>query len=247
MFPTLPTNAMSGMSGMSGVAGQALTLPVVTSSVAWFDRNRNVYSDVAATTPAVTDGTIGAFRSVVEGNWGDYLATQSTGANQPIKKSDGIQSLTSDFLTLVSTITLVGDFTIYHCYSKPDDINSGRVLSNGTTANYLGWLGNFAYGFCNSVQGVDTLDGYYGAQIRRTRRSGTTWYYKRGGQVEASKAGSSADFPISTLLSDGSNYAHSSDRLLQIVIVNKLITPGDADDLAIIAKLQTLESGVSGP
>lgn len=225
---------------------QALTLPVVSSSVTWWDRNRNVYSDAAATTPAVIDGTIGAWRAVVEGGWGNYLATQGTGANQPVWKSDGIQSLSSDFLTF-STITLVGDFTIYTVASKPSDANSGYYLSDGTTSNYLGWLGNFTYGFCNATHSVDSLDGQYGAQIRRIRRSGSTWYYKRGGLVEASKAGSSANFPLSRMLTNGTGYMHSTHRLMQVVIVAKLITPGDVDDLAILDKLRSLESGVSGP
>lgn len=228
----------------SGSASKKL-YPIVSSSRVWWDRNRNVYSDAAGTTPASIDGTIGAWRAVGEG-WGTDLSSQSTAANQPVWKSDGVQSLSSDFLTF-STITLVGDFTIYTVASKPNDTNSGYYLSDGTTSNYLGWLGNFAYAFCNATHSVDSLDGYYGAQIRRVRRSGSTWHYKRGGVAEASKAGSSANFPLSAMLTNGAGYMHSTHRLMQVVIVAKLITPGDSDDLAIIAKLQALESGVSGP
>lgn len=223
--------------------------PTVTNSRLWLSRDRNLYTDTAGTTPAALNDSIASWRAV-GGGWGTDLLTQGTSSQRPVLKSNGIQADgVDDRLAFPSTLTISGDFTLYTVLTKTDDAVQDEYAGDGTANNYLGWFSNFAYGFCNGTHSVDVLDTGVSAlasSIRRIRRSGSTWYYKRAGLAEASKAGSSADFPLTMLLRSARTLA-SNKRFQQFVLVNKLIAPSDADDLAIIAKLQELESGVTGP
>lgn len=228
---------------------KVLHYPTVSSSRIWLDRNHYVYQAEDGTNPISAAGQSIASWRAVGGAWGTDLIYNSTAGQRPTWETDGIKTDGSDDrLLFPSTLTISGNFTLYSVLTKVDDASSTQWAGDGTTANYLGWLGNFAYGFCNSTQSVDVLDTSesWVKSIRRIRRSGSTWYYKRTGAAEASKAGSSADFSLTMLLRSSATLS-SNRRFHAFVLVNKLITPGDADDLAIIARLIESESDAIGP
>lgn len=236
---------LSGKAVGPGVAGGGSSnpYPVIANSRLWLDRNRNVYTDTSGASLAPLDGTIGSWRAV-GGAWGTDLLTQPTGASQPIIRSNGIQcDGTDDRLLLPSSISLAGNWTMYVVSSRGGATETIQWANNNGT----GILGNFGgsqfYNFPNGT-GAFT-DAYTALCIRRYRNiSGTTGFLKFPGTAEGSHVVSSG-LTWDRIFGRTGESNSSGVRFRQLVFVQKTITPDDADDLAIRAKLLELEPGTT--
>lgn len=125
------------------------------------------------------------------------------------------------------------------------------AIAMGDTAggNLLGaWSGDLSYfPYSGPLTRVTPyVDANNTKVIRRARRVGDTCYFKVGGAAELSNACVTADtWLYDRVLNRPSNPSASTSRLFQIVVINKAVTHGDADDLAIRSKLLALESGTT--
>lgn len=232
---------------LGGVGNSPSVYPTVTDSRLWLDRNANVYSDTGGTTPASVDGSVGSWRAV-GGSWGTDLVTQATGSRQPTLKSDGLQADgVDDFLTC--SVALAGDFTLYFVATR------SATNVNACLASYTGDRGFFVAGDNNTIYAATDAStwisktGFTGLSttpfIVRYRVSGTTLYIKASGHAEQSQAGVTVPASTLTRLLYASSVASASGaRFRQMVLVNRDLTHGGTDDLAIRAALATLEPGV---
>jgi hypothetical protein len=223
------------------------TYPTVTSSRLWLDRNANVFSDTAGTTPASINGLIGSWRAV-GGAWGTDLFAQSTGSLQPTLRSDGIQSDgVDDTLTSGASIAITGDYTVYFVGSRTSSTHIVNVIGNNSTLAGIVASSTQTYGIPDSIVGTGINDSATGLVIRRIRRSGNTLFVKAGVSSELSFSGVGVlgTMTVNQLIGRPGEASNSTARTLQIVMVTKNITPGDSDDLAIRAMLLSLEPGAT--
>jgi hypothetical protein len=226
------------------------TYPTVTSSRLWLDRNANVFSDTAGTTPSSINGSIGSWRAV-GGAWGTDLLTQATGSQQPTLRTDGIQSDgVDDNLVLPAPIALTGDFTCYWVSSRAANTQPVVVLAGNNASSNFSFikeavptnLGTFSRDDGGSTSHPDTEFNASGS-IKRMRRSGSTVFLKVNGASEASATNSGTATMRNALFADFSTSTSSVARVRQIVLVLDNILDGSADDLAIRARLLSLEPG----
>lgn len=226
--------------------GWASVYPSITNASIWLDRNRNVYSDTAGTAPAIIGGTVGSWRSA-GGVWGTSLVTQSNATLQPTLETGGLKSDgINDYLTC--SIALAGDFTIYFVATR------SATSIDACLATYTGDKGFFASSDNNTLYAAtDTVTwcaktGYSGFSttpwIIKYRCSGTTLYWKANGTAEQSQAGVAVPaVTLTRLLYATSATSNAGSRFRQMVVVNRSLTDGSADDLAIRTKLLALEPG----
>lgn len=223
----------------------APSYPTVANSRLWLDRNRNLYSDTGGTTPAVVNDSVASWRSV-GGGWGTTLVTQATSSKRPVLKSDGLQSDGVDD-KLDCSLLINGDYTIYFVVSKPNNAVSCG-MADYTIYGYFGGGGNL---FCSngaSWSNATNWDGTTTPIIVRFRSGGGNLYSKAPNFVEQTYVVAAANATmLSIFTANGGNASHSGCRFMQMVLVDRNLTPGGVDDLAIIAKLQELEVGVAGP
>lgn len=231
------------------------SLPAVTSSRLWLSRTYGLYVNADGTggTPAI-GGTIGSWRAA-GGAWGTDLLTQPTAGNRPTREADGIKSDgIDDTLLLPARISMAGNFTLYFV-SDRSNINDKVIPVGGLHAGpgfgdmIAVWDTGIFYciGGTNAPNLPDTAVDF---RIRRVRRDGTTMTKLKTDTAEANFGLVPETIRWDQVLARngaGTGFTSSASRLSQIVYVEKVITPGDADDLAIIAKLQELEPGVAGP
>lgn len=224
------------------------TLSDPTKQKLWADLLNLGCTDTAGATLAVANDLIWTVR--IPTGWspgGDNLIRQNTSSKRPTLKSDGAQCTdTARLMALPATITLSGDFTIYYVANRSASnqnlVWAGRASDTNSLISFND--GNF-YFWAGSSPKADTATGL---RIRRARRSGTTVTTTIGG-TDATQSDSST-LTLNQILArqDPANQCTSaSARTLGVVIVSSHLTPGGADDLGIIASLQALYSGVSGP
>lgn len=222
----------------------------------WIDRFRS-YKDNNVTLAAAGD----TVQSILLPSGWDVLSaggsvTQSTAGNRPTYQSDGLQSNgTSSYMTLPAALALSGDYTFYWVGTRGAAGRVQMAMGTNSGAGYenIGqdYSDNVSYctdsGNSNATGGP--ADNTY--CIRRWRRSGSTSYYKAPGASEVSTVGGSGLITLNVILARRGQapivYTNTSCRLNQWVVYKANITPGSADDLKIIAALQVLESGVTGP
>lgn len=209
-------------------------------------------TDTAGATPATTGQSV--WTIPLPSGWspgGDNLMRQDTSGNRPTWQTDGLQTNgTSSYLSLPASISLTGDFTIYFVGVRSNAATQhliwhGRSGNNDAPLTYSD--GNtylFAGGSSFSTSSTGLI-------IRRLRRSGTG-----ANNITLTDNGSSSSISSnSTLLieyllqrnASGGLVTSSACRTLGLVVVSSHLTPGGADDLAVIAALQGLYSGVTGP
>jgi hypothetical protein len=234
------------------VTTTAFAFPTVSNSRLWLSRDRKIYTDTGGSTPAGIGDSIARW-DAVGGSWGTDSFTQSTAGYRPTLQSDGVKSDGSDdFLAPASNINVTGDFTFYWVQSSSSSTHAIGLAGDGSVSNFdmLGCdhSADLNYVIDTSI-GITTNTPDRSYCIRRIRRSSGTLYYKRPGTAEASAGGATGTIRIGTLLARFGNvvYSASTSRFHQFVLVTSNLTPGGADDLAIISALQSLESSVTGP
>jgi len=218
--------------------------PTIADSLIWLDRNRNVYSDVAGTTPAAINGTIAAWRAVGYG-WGSDLITQATAGNRPTLKSDGIQNAVANGYLSWTGITLGAAWTVYTVQLRPSGSDRSIALGDNVLGSMISAWDAVAYfpyqgSFLRVSPYTDTTNTLC---IRRARRSSTTaCHCKVGGSAELNGVCQAADtWFFDMVLARSGNASTSASRLRQIVVVNRNLAHDSVDDLAIRAKLLALE------
>jgi len=240
---------------LGGVSGNGSSVyPTVSGSRLWLDRNSNVYSDTAGTTPASVDGSIASWKAV-GGAWGADLLTQATGSKRPTLKSNGVQSDgIDDRLILPSTISLAGAYTVYAVYdftgayffatsfSGNDNTFGGAVLDVSTT-NVRAFRGDASV--IRSRNAGASFSGLTMIRVRRTAAGNIHIGYSGGGD-SASLGALSYTFTLENVIFNGGgvpDFQSSSVRTRQLVLVEgDTVTSGD--DAAIQSALSTLEPGV---
>lgn len=231
------------------------SLPVVTSSRLWLSRTYGLYVNADGTggTPAI-GGTIGSWRAV-GGSWGTDLVAQSTAGNRPTRETDGIKGDgTDDHLLLPARITITGPFTLYFVSDRSisDDIviPVGGIHAGPDFGDCLMMFTRAIFYAIAVANASNVPDAFVDNRIRRVRRDGTTMIKLKTSGAEQDLGFFPEDIRFDAIMYRSGAFAavqSANSRLMQVVLVNKNITPGDADDLAIIAKLQELEPGVAGP
>jgi hypothetical protein len=227
------------------IYGTGSVFPAISSSRLWLDRNQKVFSDAGGTTPATITGSVGSWQAI-GGAWGTDLFAQSNASFQPTLQSDGIQGDgTNDRLTRSSAFAITGDYTFYSVMSRASFPQIIAGLSNSTNDAGIVVYGSQTYSTTDSLVGTGIADTVTGLVIRRCRRSGNTFYVESGTTAEVSFSGATVlgNITIDQIIGRGSiiDSSDAAARIRQLVLVNKNITPGDADDQAIIAKLLQLE------
>lgn len=232
--------------------------PSVSSSLLWLDRNQKVYSDTAGTTPSGIGDTLARWDGV-NAAWGlgTYNFQQSTSGLRFTLRSDGLQDNGSASSTMIinTNIVLTGDFTCYWISSRTANTQPVVALAGTNGSAKFGYvkeavptnLGVVAKDDGAAVNLTDTEATASPGSIKRVRRlnSGTS-FFKAGSVAEVSGALAAGNVTIVAMgMADFSTGTSSSARIRQIVLVNKAITHGDADDLAIRAKLLALEPGAT--
>lgn len=246
------------MPGSTPSVNSANIFPTVASSLLWLDRSRGVFTDTAGTTPASIGDTLARWDGATAA-WGlgTYNFQQATGGLRFTLRSDGLQdngSATS--MMLINTnIVMAGDFTCYWISSRTTNTQPVVALAGTNAAAKYGYikeaistnLGVVAKDDGASRRLVDTEATASPGSVKRVRRlSSGTSYFKAGSVAEVSGALGAGNVTIVAMgMADFSTGTNSLARIRQIVLVNKNITPGDADDLAIRAKLLALEPGAT--
>lgn len=240
-------------------SSSAITYPTLsdpTKQALWIDSRNRSYTDDGTT--RATDGT--PVKTITLPSGWDVLSpggsvTQATLGLRPTYRDDGLQSNgTSSVMSLPASLILTGNYTMYWVGNRGANTRELRPLAiNGATFDLLGHdagddSGCYAIDVLTSAVAIGPSDNSY--CIRRIRRQAGTTYYKRPSTAEASSALAAGTINLDVMLARlgaMAVYTSSGCRLNQIVVVTANLTPGGADDLAIIATLQSLESGVAGP
>lgn len=240
---SLVTSRKSIGPSLAGGGASGPVYPTVTNSRLWLDRNRNIFTDTAGTTPAAVNDSIARW-DAVGGDWGTDLLTQATSSKRPTLKADGIQcDGVDDYLD--SSIAIGSDFTIYWVGSRTASNQNVFSVIESPSGN-----GIFKSDDTTHIYVLGTPMTYAGTSLDcvRIRRTGGALYMKRNGSSEQSVSNSSTMTATSLLGSPvGYGGSNSGGRMCQFVLVDRCVTPGDADDLAILGKLQLLEPTAVGP
>lgn len=213
--------------------------PTIANSLLWIDY-ANSCTDANGLTPATAGQSVQTIR--LPSGWGaslgDGLVRQTTSGNRPTWQTNGLQSNgSSTYMVLPGDITLSGDYTIYMVAERAavtaliyaGQAASTKSLVSFTDSKYYHWSGSI----------LQATDAATGLVIRKVRRSGVSTTFRVGG-VNTSQNDSETivinqiiarQVPVN-LVTDSSN------RYCQLVIVERTITDGHADETAIISRLQ---------
>lgn len=231
---------VSAVSGGSSVPAY----PTISGSRLWLSRNYGLYSDTSGTAQAVVDGTVASWRAIGD-SWGTDLLTQSTSSLQPTLRSNGLQiNGTDDYLTLPSPIAFTGAFTVYFVGFRTATSRGLSVCGNATQGIYCEGAGAEKLTVIDSVGtlAVDTAVMTSLRMLRIRRTTGGIIHFKEGGVAEKTNAGTSTGtLNIDRVLTTTGISPNSTSRYCQVVLINADIGTGSASDLAVIAKLASLE------
>ena len=224
------------------------TYPTVANSRLWLDDTQGLYTDVDGTVPAGENDSIAAWRAV-GGDWGEDLAVQEVSSQRPLLTADGIQcDGIDDWMLMENTIDLgSSDFTMYLVASRPG--SGTRIMWTGGTGQPNNCVLNDNTGdfyVLNDLGFFTTADDWGDLKIMRLRLNtgSATMHYTNPEWGEQSGARAPGSMGWNNLFTrndtTGGVFTGSGARTRALVLVERNLTPGDADDLAIIAKLQEL-------
>lgn len=254
------TYSTSGRLGLSGSATASFTenssYPTIANSVYWIDRFNSNTLTAGQSISSITlpSGWGAAYGSV----------TQGTPNRQPTYQTNGIQfdgsfEINDPFymyMNLPLSYVSTSDFTMYFVLDRPSNTNCHAMPLGGNQSLAGPAYGDVLLGLwpsSDAYTGGGTAytgwtDATQGKTIRKIRRTSGSLYYKTYGAVEQSGGTNSSTIQVDLLGARIGQYpagTRSTVRLCQVVLVNRSIPLNDADEVAIINKLQTLESGAS--
>lgn len=243
--------AESGMSGMSGLMSAAIpspypTLSSPTTQGMWIDflnRSKSDASGLVACNPGDSIQTVplpAGWDLVSPGG----MLIQSILSKRPLFGTDGARTVDATTRMLLPvTINNSGNYTIYFVSSRSTNNDQVEILcDNGSNVT-----GNFGTSqFYNFSRGGGLTDAVTALSIKRYRSDGSNGYLKVPGASEVSQVLTGTTTWTQTFGRSGDNTSTGA-RTLQIVLVTANLTPGGADDLAIIAALQALCPTATGP
>lgn len=243
------STVLGGPSGEGAAVSPYPTLTDPSKQLALIDFDRQSYSDEGVT-PAVAGDPIKLVKLV--SGWdllsvGGYVR-QDTLALRPTLRADGSQGNGStSTMSMPATISLTGDFTIYDVSSRTTSTHLMVLLGGSVADRIVMWTDGNVYAQPGGGTVATFTDGQTGMQIRRISRSGSSLKYKRNGAAEQS--GTSAQTYSYNVFGQfvSAFFDNTNCRRRQQWIINSYIAEGSADDLAIIAAIQALYPGVSGP
>lgn len=228
------------------------TLSDPTKQSLWIDRFQS-YKDDNVTLAIAGE----AVKSIKLPSGWDVLSpggsiVQTTLADRPTYKADGLQSNgTSTKMVFPAALPLSGDFTLWFVQSSVSTSAAVGLAGDGSVSSFdcvgMDHGADLNYTIDTSI-GIAQFTPDRSYCIRRLKRTGGVIYYKRPGQVEVATA-CAGTINLGSFLARLGNaqYSATTSRMCQYVLYRKFVTNGDADDLAVIAKLQARETGVTGP